>query len=691
VYDLTGEADRLAAAAVPGDELALQLDRLLGVERFEPTREFRGRALLGDASVYDDAEHDFRGWWARQANELLDWAEPWDTVLDESRAPFYKWFVGGKLNACYNCVDRHIEAGLGARVAFHWHGEAGEERTITYADLHRDVQLLANALKARGVGRGDIVGIYLPMVPEVVVAMLACARIGAPHNVVFDGFSAAAVRDQLDFCGAKALITADGARRKGSSVPLKAAVDETVADLGQLETIIVLRHANVPCEMLNGRDVWWDEACARSDAECPCDVLDAEHPLFILYTSGSTAKPKVVVHSTGGYLVGVTWTSRYVFDLKPATDVFWCTADAGWITGHSYVVYGPLANGATSVMYEGAPDYPSKSIAWELVERSKVTILYTAPTTIRTWMKWGTEYPAMHDLSSLRLLATVGEPINPKAWLWYHTVIGGERCPIVDTWWQTETGCIMIAALPGVVATKPGSVSRPLPGIDADVVDEDGAPVRGRNGYLILKRPWPAMLRTLYKEDERYEETYFGRFDERSYLGRFGERVYFVGDVARIDEDGYFWIGGRVDDVLNVAGSRFAAAEVESAIVAHPSVAEAAVIGQYDNESGQAICAFVSLVGDKQGSERIEREIRDAVTRRVGEPASPRRIIWADELPKTRSGKIMRRLLRDIAAGEPLGDLTTLRDPRVMGELEQHFVAGSGAERQHKPADEAAA
>jgi len=691
VYYLTGETEPSAAGAVTGEELAGELQRLLGVERFEPTRVFREQALIRDTSVYDEAEHDFRGWWASQALELLEWDAPWDTVFDESRAPFYKWFVGGRLNACYNCVDRHIAAGLGARVAFHWYGEAGEERTITYAHLHRDVQLLANALKARGVRGGDIVGIYLPMVPEVVVAMLACARIGAPHNVVFEGFSAAAVRDQLDFCGAKALITADGARRKGSSVPLKAAVDETVADLGSLETIIVLRHADVPCEMRDGRDLWWHEACERSDPDCPCEVLDAEHPLFILYTSGSTAKPKVVVHSTGGYLVGVTWTSKYVFDLKPASDVFWCTADAGWVTGHSYVVYGPLANGATSVMYEGTPDYPSRAIAWELIERSGVTILYTAPTAIRTWMKWGAEYPARHDLSSLRLLATVGEPINPKAWLWYHAVIGGGRCPVIDTWWQTETGCILIAALPGVTATKPGSATRPLPGIDADVVDEDGCSVRGQQGNLVLKRPWPAMLRTLYKEDERYEETYFGRFDERSYLGRFGERVYFVGDVARIDEDGYFWIGGRVDDVLNVAGSRFAAADIESAIVAHPKVAEAAVIGQYDEDSGQAICAFVSLAGDVRGSERLEQEIRDAVTSGLGQPASPRRVIWADELPKTRSGKIMRRLLRDIAAGEPLGDLTTLRDPRVMGELEQHFVGGAAADRRPKPSDEAAA
>jgi acetyl-CoA synthetase len=665
-----------AGPARTGAALEAELQRLLQVERFPPSSEFRAQALIREGSVYDEAEADFSGWWARQADELLHWDEPWHTVLDESQAPFYKWFVGGKLNACHNCVDRHVEAGLGERVAFHWRGEEGEERTVTYAELHRDVQLLANALKSRGIGKGDIVGIYLPMVPEAVVAMLACARIGAPHNVIFDGFPAKAVREQLSFCGAKALITADGARRKGSAVALKAAVDDEVADLDQLGTIVVLRHAGVACEMRADRDVWWHEVLERSDSSCPCEPLDAEHPLFILYTSGSTARPKVVTHSTGGYLTGVAWTSKHVFDLQGERDVFWCTADVGWITGHSYVVYGPLANAVTSVMYEGTPDFPNRDIAWELIERYGVSILYTAPTTIRTWMKWGAEHPAGHDLRSLRLLASVGEPINPKAWLWYHTVIGGGRCPVVDTWWQTETGCLLIAALPGVTDTKPGSATRPLPGIQADVVDDDGNSVRGSDGYLVLGRPWPAMLRTLYKEDDRYKQTYFGRFDERSYLGRFDERIYFVGDIARIDDDGYFWIGGRVDDVLNIAGSRLAAADVESAIVAHPKVAEAAVIGQRDPETGQAICAFVILEGDEPGSERLEREIREEVTQRVGAPASPRRIIWTDELPKTRSGKIMRRLLRDIAAGEELGDLTTLRDPRVMGELEQHFKAG---------------
>jgi acetyl-CoA synthetase len=674
----------LGEHAATREELAAQLDGLLEVEWFDPPAQFRAHALINDDSVHDAAERDYRAWWAEQADALLDWEQPWETVLDESQAPFYKWFVGGRINACHNCLDRHVEAGLGERIAFHWCGEQGEERDVNYATLHRDVQLLANALKARGVGKGDIVGIYLPMVPEVVVAMLACARIGAPHNVVFDGFSAKAVREQLKFCGAKALITADGARRKGVGVGLKAAVDEEVGDLETLETIVVLRHAAVACEMRDGRDVWWDEAIAGVDGECPCEFVDGEHPLFILYTSGSTAKPKVVVHCTGGYLTGVTWTTRYVFDLRPESDVFWCTADAGWITGHSYTVYGPMANAATSVMYEGPPDYPSKAITWELVERYKVTILYTAPTIIRTWIKWGAGYPAAHELGSLRLLASVGEPINPKAWLWYRQVIGGGRCPIVDTWWQTETGCILIASLPGVSATKPGSAGRPLPGISAAVFDEDGNPVRDSDGYLVLTRPWPAMLRTLYKEDDRYKQTYFGRFED-SYFGRFEERVYFVGDIARIDEDGYFWIGGRVDDVLNVAGSRFAAAAVESAIVAHPRVAEAAVIGQFDEDTGQAICAFVTLELDQPGSVVLEQEIREGVVARVGPLASPQRIIWADELPKTRSGKIMRRLLRDIAAGEALGDLTTLRDPRVMGELEQHFVAGPGAERHPPP------
>ena len=658
-----------------GEDLEREIGRLLKVERFEVPQEFRDQALIRDASVYEEAERDFRGWWASQAQALLDWAQPWDTVLDESRAPFYRWFVGGKLNACYNCVDRHVEAGRGDRVAFHWRGEQGERRAVTYARLHRDVQRLANALKDRGILAGDFVGIYLPMVPEVVVAMMACARIGAVHNVIFGGFSAEAACRQLEFSEAKALITADGARRRGETIPLKAPLDERAADLQRLETIVVLRNVGFACEMRPGRDLWWHEALEGAEPTCPCEPLDAEHPLFILYTSGSTAKPKVVLHTTGGYLTGVAWTSKYVFDLKPDSDVYWCTADVGWVTGHSYIVYGPLANGVTSVLYEGTADFPHRGIYWELAEQHHVTIFYTAPTVIRTCMKWGADFPQRHDLSSLRLLGSVGETINPKAWLWYWKVIGGERCPVVDTWWQTETGAIMIAPLPGVSAVKPGAVTRPLPGIHAEVVDEEGNTLLGEHGYLVLKRPWPAMLRTLYREDARYEQTYFGRFDEHTYFDRFHERTYFVGDVARMDEDGYFWVQGRVDDVIRIGRFQFCTAEIESAIVAHPKVAEAAVIGQHDESTGQAVCAFVILAGDHVGSPALEQQIRDEVTDRVAPAASPTRIVWTSELPKTRSGKIMRRLLHDIAEGRGLGDLTTLNDPRVIGELEQSFSA----------------
>jgi acetyl-CoA synthetase len=658
-----------------GDDLEREISRLLKVERFEVPQEFRDQALIRDASVYEEAERDFRGWWASQARALLDWAQPWDTVLDESRAPFYRWFVGGKLNACYNCVDRHVEAGRGDRVAFHWRGEQGEQRAVTYAQLHRDVQRIANALKDRGIRAGDVVGIYLPMVPEVVVAMTACARIGAVHNVIFGGFSAELACRQLEFSEAKALITADGARRSGETVPLKAPLDERAADLERLETVVVLRNVDLACEMRPGRDLWWHEALEGAEPTCPCESLDAEHPLFILYTSGSTAKPKVVLHTTGGYLTGVAWTSKYVFDLRPDSDVYWCTADVGWVTGHSYIVYGPLANGVTSVLYEGTPDFPHRGIYWELAEQHHVTIFYTAPTVIRTCMKWGADFPRRHDLSSLRLLGSVGETINPKVWLWYWKVIGGERCPVVDTWWQTETGAIMIAPLPGVTAAKPGAVTRPLPGIHAEVVDEEGNTLLGEHGYLVLKRPWPAMLRTLYREDERYEQTYFGRFDEQTYFDRFHERTYFVGDVARMDEDGYFWVQGRVDDVIRIGRFQFCTAEIESAIVAHPKVAEAAVIGQHDESTGQAACAFVILAGDHVGSPALEQQIRDEVTDRVAPAASPTRIVWTSDLPKTRSGKIMRRLLHDIAEGRGLGDLTTLNDPRVIGELEQSFSA----------------
>jgi acetyl-CoA synthetase len=651
------------AAGKPESQLETELAELLERDRFEPPSEFAARALVSDGSIYEEAERDPSGWWLGQARELLDWVEEPQDSLNDSNPPFYKWFEDGKLNASYNCLDRHIEAGNGDRVAYHWRGEEGEERDVTYADLHRDVQRLANVLKDRGIGRGDVVGIYLPMIPEVAVAMLACSRIGAPHNVVFGGFAPEAVKERMQFSDAKALITVDAARRKGKAAEIKPAVDDFLDQVPSIETVIVIRNTGADVEMQQGRDVYYDEAIEAADDECPPEPLDAEHPLYILYTSGSTAKPKGILHTTGGYLTGVTATAKYVFDLRPGDDVFWCGADVGWVTGHSYIVYGPLANGVTGVMFEGAPDYPDKDVWWSIIERYGVTIFYTAPTAIRACIKWGPEYPGRHDLSSLRLLGTVGEPINPKAWLWYWKVIGDGRCPIVDTWWQTETGQIMITTLPGVQATKPGSAGRPLPGIDAAVVDEQGAEITGAQGLLILRRPWPGMLRTLYREEDRFVETYFSRFDKETYL---------VGDAARVEEDGYFWIIGRVDDVINVSGHRLSTAEVESAIVSHPRVAEAAVIGQTDEDTGQAICAFVTLQGtDDEGSEELELEIRDHVATRIGKLARPKRVIWAYDLPKTRSGKIMRRLLRDIGEGRELGDVTTLRDPDVVERLDE--------------------
>jgi acetyl-CoA synthetase len=642
--------------------LESKLEEMLDTEKFEPPKEFAKHALLNDPSVYEKAEKDWKGWWMEQAKELHWFKEPTEDV-DDSDPPFYKWFKDGKINASYNCLDRHVEDGNGDRVAFHWRGEEGEEEDLTYADLLRDTQKLANALKDLGIEKGDIVGIFLPMIPEVVVAMLACARIGAPHNVVFGGFSAGSVRERMEFSEAKALITVDGARRKGKTANIKQAVDEEMGELKSLEHIVVVKRTGAECEMKDGRDVWYHEIVEQAKDECPAEELDAEHPLYVLYTSGSTAKPKGVLHTTGGYLTGISSTHRYVFDLHPDEDVYWCSADVGWVTGHSYIVYGPMVNGATSVMYEGAPDYPHKGIWWEMCERYGVTKFYTAPTAIRACMKWGVEHVEKHDLSKLKLLGTVGEPINPKAWLWYYVVVGGERCPIVDTWWQTETGAIMITPLPGIVSTKPGSATRPFPGIAADVFDErDGTPVDDGQGLLVLTRPWPSMLRTLYKEDDRFVETYFDKF---------GKETYLVGDAARKDKDGYFWIIGRIDDVVNVSGHRMSTAEVESAIVAHPKVAEAAVIGQADEDSGQSICAFVTLEGnDAEGSDELVSEINDTVAKRIGKLARPKRIIWADDLPKTRSGKIMRRLLRDIAEGRALGDVTTLRDPDVMNQLE---------------------
>ena len=587
-----------ASTKPSSDQIEKEIGELLDQETFDPPNGFRDKALIADESLHEEAARDPQAWWAEQA-KALDWFEEWDEVLDESEAPFYKWFTGGKLNASHNCLDRHVEADRGDRVAFHWRGEEGEERDVTYAELLDQTQRLANVLKERGIEAGDVVGIYLPMIPEVAVAMLACARIGAVHNVVFGGFSPDSVKDRMEFSEAKALITVDQARRKGKAADIKSAVDDFLGDVPSIETVIVVRNTGADVDMEDGRDLFYDEAVEAASEDCPAEPLDAEHPLFVLYTSGSTAAPKGIQHTTGGYLTGVAWTTKHVFDLKPEDDVFWCSADVGWITGHSYIVYGPLMNGVTSVMYEGAPDYPDKDVWWDLCERYGVTVFYTAPTAIRACMKWGVEHPQKHDLSALRLLGTVGEPINPKAWLWYWKVIGGENCPIVDTWWQTETGNIMISPLPGVTPAKPGSATKPLPGIEAAVVDEDGNEVEdGEQGLLILKRPWPGMLRTLYREKDRFIETYFSKF---------GETTYFVGDAARKDEDGYFWIVGRVDDVVNVSGHRLSTAEVESAIVSHPKVAEAAVIGQEDEDSGQAIAAFVILEGDEtEGDEDVE-------------------------------------------------------------------------------------
>src|SRR3954470_22938975 len=651
--------------------LEQRLEALLDQERFDPPKEFCKNALITDWSIFEKADQDYEGFWAQQA-EALHWDQKWDTVLDESNKPFYKWFVGGKLNVAYNCVDRHVEDGNGDRVAFHWRGEEGEERDITYAEFLEDTKKFANGLKELGIEKGDVVGIYLPMIPEVVVAMLACARIGAVHNVVFGGFSPGSVKERMEVSEAKALIVADGARRKGKTAEVKKAVDEEMSDLDSLEKIIVVKSTDADCEMQDGRDHWYHELLDAADEECPAEELDAEHPLFILYSSGSTAKPKGILHTTGGYLTGVACTTKYIFDLKPEEDVFWCSADVGWVTGHSYIVYGPMLNGATSVMWEGAPDYPDKDVWWEICERYDVSVFYTSPTAIRACMKWGPEHPEKHDLSSLRLLGTVGEPINPKAWAWYWKVIGGGTCPIVDTWWQTETGHIMITPLPGITSTKPGSATVPFPGIEAAVYDEEGNEIDEGQGYLVLRRPWPGMLRTLYQDDDRYVETYWERY---------GKETYLVGDAARKDEDGYIWVLGRIDDVVNVSGHRLSTAEIESAVVSFEHVAECAVIGKQDEDSGQAIVAFVTLEGDEnEGSDELEQKIREHVAKKIGKFARPKQIIWSADLPKTRSGKIMRRLLRDIAEGNELGDVTTLREPGVMQDLEKKVQSGSNGD-----------
>jgi acetyl-CoA synthetase len=636
-------------------------------ETFSPPEEFVGQANFSDPAVYEEAEADFEAWWESWA-EKLDWFEPWETVL-EWDAPWAKWFKEGKINASHNCLDRHVDAGKGDRVAYHWVGEDGETKDVTYAELLDSTKRFANVLKSLGVEKGDVVGIFMPMVPETPAAMLACARIGAVHNVVFGGFSVQSVKERMEVSDAKVLVTADATLRRGEPTPMKEKVDEVLGDLPKLEHVVVVKRAAVGAPMTEGRDVWWHEAVEEADAECEAEPLDAEHPLYILYTSGSTAKPKGILHTTGGYLTGVSATHYAVFDLKADDDVYWCAADVGWVTGHSYIVYGPLCNGATSVLYEGAPDYPDKDRWWQIVEDHKVTILYTAPTAIRACIKWGDEYPDKHDLSSLRLLGSVGEPINPRAWAWYHKVIGGERCPIVDTWWQTETGQIMITPLPGITETKPGSATQPFPGVEAAVVRKDGSIVEEGGGFLTLRRPWPAMARTLYGEDERYVETYWSKY---------GKDVYDVGDAAKIDSDGYFWIVGRVDDVINVSGHRMSTMEIESAIASHERVAEAACIGAQDEDTGQAIVAFVSLKGAGEHEEDFDDEIRAHVAEKIGKLARPKRIVYADDLPKTRSGKIMRRLLKDIAEGRELGDVTTLRDPAVTEKIKE--AVGSGKE-----------
>jgi acetyl-CoA synthetase len=628
---------------------------------FPPSAEFVAQANA-QAQMYDEAEKDRLAFWEKQAHQL-QWDAPWTTVLDW-KVPFAKWFVGGKINASVNALDRHVAQGRGERVAFFFEGEPGDSRTITYAQLLTEVKKTANALTELGIKDGDRVAIYMPMIPEAAIAMLACARIGAPHSVVFGGFSADALLSRIQDADAKLVITADGGYRKGTPFALKPAVDAALKGKTNVKNVLVVKRTGQETNWQSNRDVWWHDIVDRQNAEHVAQSFDSEHPLFILYTSGTTAKPKGISHTTGGYLTQVAYTHKMVFDIKPETDVYWCTADVGWVTGHSYVVYGPLINGATQVMYEGTPDTPHKGRIFELIEKYKVSILYTAPTLIRTWMKWGDEFPNAHNLKSLRLLGSVGEPINPEAWMWYREVIGGNRCPIVDTWWQTETGAIMISPLPGVTHTKPGSAMRPLPGISGKVVDDNGKEVGlGHGGYLILDKPWPSMLRGIWGEEERYKETYWSRFDG----------VYFAGDGAKIDTDGAIWLLGRVDDVMNVSGHRISTTEVESALVSHAAVAEAAVVGAADEMTGQGIVAFVILRGGipNVGGEELIKELRAHVAKEIGAIAKPRQIVVVQELPKTRSGKIMRRLLKDVAENRAVGDSTTLADPNVMALISQ--------------------
>ena len=643
-----------------------EIENLLAESRtFPPSPEFVAAAIAGP-DLYAEAESDFEAFWAKHARARIDWTTPFTTTL-EWDLPFAKWFEDGELNVSVNCLDRHVAAGLGDRVAFHFEGEPGDTRTITYAELLDEVQRFAAALKGLGVGRGDRVAIYLPMIPEAAVALLACTRIGAAHSVVFGGFSSESLRDRINDASAKAVITADAGYRKGASSALKPNVDAAITECPSIAHVVVVNRCNIDTVMVDGRDVWYHDLLAQYPAGTTYEPepMCAEDLLFILYTSGTTAKPKGIMHTTGGYLTQVAFTHKYVFDLHPETDVYWCSADVGWVTGHSYVVYGPLANAATSVMYEGTPDTPGKDRWWSLIEKYGVTIFYTAPTAIRSCMKWGVQEPQKHDLSSLRLLGSVGEPINPEAWIWYHEQIGGGRCPIVDTWWQTETGGIMISPLPGLTITRPGSATFPLPGIGAEVVDEKGTPITIGGGYLTLSHPWPAMLRGIYGDPERYRETYWSTYPDR----------YFAGDGAKLDEHGYLWLLGRVDDVMNVSGHRISTTEVESALVDNPTVAEAAVVGANDATTGQAVIAFVTLKAGNEASDAHGQMLRAHVAKKIGAIARPKTIVFTDDLPKTRSGKIMRRLLRDVAEGRALGDTTTLADPNVVAEIKRRAEA----------------
>ncbi|MFI7228581.1 acetate--CoA ligase [Nonomuraea angiospora] len=642
------------APETPGNETQALSNLLQENRRFAPPADLAAAANV-TAAAYAEASADRLAFWERAADRLA-WAKRWETTL-EWNAPFAKWFVGGELNVAYNCVDRHVEEGRGDKVAYYWEGEPeGDSRTLTYSDLQREVSKAANALQELGVGKGDRVAVYMPMIPELPIAMLACARIGAIHSVVFGGFSATALKSRIDDADAKLVITADGGYRRGNPSALKPTVDEAVAECPQVEKVIVVRRTGQDVAF-GEKDVWWHDLVDRQSDQHTAEPHDAEDPLYILYTSGTTGRPKGILHTTGGYLTQTAWTHHAVFDLKPDTDIYWCTADIGWVTGHSYIVYGPLANGATSVIYEGTPDTPHRGRFWEVVQKYKVTILYTAPTAIRTFMKWGDDIPAKFDMSSLRILGSVGEPINPEAYVWYREHIGGERCPVVDTWWQTETGAIMISPLPGVTAGKPGAAMRPLPGIAADVVDDQGNSVPdGGGGFLVVREPWPSMLRTIWGDDQRYIDTYWSRF----------EGMYFPGDGAKKDDDGDLWLLGRVDDVMLVSGHNISTTEVESALVSHPKVAEAAVVGATDPVTGQAIVSFVILRGSAEESDDIAAELRNHVAKTLGPIAKPRQILVVPELPKTRSGKIMRRLLRDVAENRSIGDVTTLADSTVM-------------------------